>query len=181
MIRLTSREKLLGFTLAIFVAVWSLFAFAVNPVIDRIKTLNRLIPEKQKELQQLYSGSKKYIFLRDSLSRLHTKVASQQNDFELLSFLETLVRNCNLEKKIATMKQQVVPLDSHYSETIVEVKFQNLTLNQLVDFLQKVESSETLVKTKTLYIKKSTPDTDLLDSAVEIHSARLTQGQVARL
>ena len=61
------------------------------------------------------------------------------------------------------------------SETIVEVKLENLTLKQLVDFLRKVESSEVLAKTKSLYIKKNLTNTDLLDSVVEIHNPRLAQ------
>jgi len=181
MIHLTPREKLLSLALAVFVAFWSLFAFAVNPAIDRIKTLNRLIPEKQNELRKLSARSKEYVFLSDSLSQLRAKVASQQNGFELLPFLETVVRKSGLEKKVAAMKQQVVPLDPQHYETIVEVRLQNLALSQLIDFLCKAESSQVLVKTKTLHIKRSATNADMLDSTVEIHSARLTQGQVARI
>jgi hypothetical protein len=181
MIRLTRREKLLAFALAVFTAVWLLFAFVVNPAVDRIETLNRLIPEKQNELRKLIAGSKEYIFLRDTLNQLHTKVASQQNSFELLSFLEALVQKSGLEKKVAAMEQQVVLLEPPYYETIVEVKLRNLTLGQLVDFLCKAESSQVLVKTKTLHITRNLTNPDLLDSTVEIHSAKLTQGRVARL
>ena len=181
MIRLTPREKLLAATLSILVAFWSLFAFAVNPAIDRIKTLNRLIPEKQNELRKLSARSKEYIFLRDTLNQLHTKVASQQNSFELLSFLEALVQKSGLEKKVVTMEQQIVPLEPRYYETIVEVRFRNLTISQLVDFLCKAESSEVLVKTKILHITRNLTNPNLLDSTVEIHSAKLSQGQVARM
>jgi general secretion pathway protein M len=181
MMRLTPREKLLALALAVFVAVWALFAFAVNPAVGRIEMLSRLIPEKQNELRKLTAMSKEYILLRESLDRLRAKVASQQNGFELLPFLETLVRESGLEKKVAAMKQQVVPLDSSYYETIVEVKLQNLTLSQLVDFLCKAESSPVLVKTKTLHIRRNVTNPDLLDSVVEIHSAKLTQSQVARM
>jgi len=179
--QLMPREKLLALALAVFVAVWSLLAFAVNPAIDRIQTLNRLIPEKQNELGKLSAKSKEYVFLRDALDLLRTKVASQQNGFELLPFLETLVRESGLEKKVVAMKQQVVPLDPQYYETIVEVRLQNLTLSQLLDFLCKAESSEVLVKTKTLHATRNLINPDHLDSTVEIHSAKLASGQVARM
>jgi len=179
--QLTPREKLLALALAVFVAVWSLFAFAVSPAVDRVETLGRLIPEKQDELRKLSAGSKEYVFLHDSLDLLRTKVASQQNGFELLPFLETLVRESGLEKKVAAMKQQIVPLDPQYYETIVEVRLQNLTLSQLLDFLCKAESSEVLVKTKTLHVTSNLTNPDHLDSTVEIHSAKLASGQVARI
>ena len=180
MIRLTRKEKFLAVALATFVALWSLFSFAVEPARERIETLNRLIPERQNELEKLCATSKEYVFLRDGLGQLRTKVASQQDNFELLPFLEGLVRQSGLEKKVASIKQNVLPLEPEYYQTIVEVRFQNLTLSQLVDFLCKVESSQLLVKTKTLHIKKSPTNAELLDPVVEIHNARLSRGQVAR-
>jgi type II secretory pathway component PulM len=181
MIRVTRREKLLAVGLVVFVAAWSLFSFAIKPALDRIETLNRLIPEKQSELQKVQMRSKEYIFLRDSFKQLQTRIASQPGSFELLPFLETLVRESGLEKKVASMKQQILPLEPAYSETVVEVKFENLTLQQLVDFLCKVESSQVLARAKSLYIKKNVTNGALLDSVVEIHNAKLTQGQIARI
>jgi type II secretory pathway component PulM len=179
--QITRREKLLAVALGIFVSVWSLFAFAVNPARDRIETLNRLIPEKQNELRKLQAKSSEYIFLQDSISRLRTKIADQQNSFQLLPFLETLIRQSGLEKKVVSMKQQVMLLDKEYSQTIVEVRLQNLTLSQLIDLLRKVESSDVLAKTKMLSIKRSAIDTGLLDSAFEVYSAQLSHPEVALL
>ena len=175
MISLTRREKLLALALAIFVGSLVLFTFAVKPAIERSETLRRVISEKRDELQKLRAGSSEYIFLRDSLDNLRTKVASQEKGFELLAFLESLIREHGLAKKVATMKQQVLQLGPSHSETIVEVRLENLTLKQLVDFLRKVESSEVLARIKSLYIKKNLTNTDLLDSVVEIHNPRLTQ------
>jgi len=175
MIRLTRREKLLAIALAILAGGLVLFTFAVKPAIERTETLRRVIFEKEDELQKLRAGSNEYIFLRDSLDNLRTKVASQEKGFELLPFLESLIREHGLAKKVATMKQQVLQLGPSHSETIVEVRLENLTLKQLVDFLRKVESSEVLARIKSLYIKKNLTNTDLLDSVVEIHNPRLTQ------
>jgi len=175
MIRLTRREKLLAIALAILAGGLVLFTFAVKPAIERTETLRRVISEKQDELQKLRAGSSEYIFLRDSLDNLRTKVASQEKGFELLPFLESLIREHGLAKKVATMKQQVLQLGPSHSETIVEVRLENLTLKQLVDFLRKVESSEVLARIKSLYIKKNLANTDLLDLVVEIHNPRLIQ------
>ena len=179
MIRLTQREKLLAATLATFIVAWSLFTIAVKPAIARIETLKRVIPQEQNELEKLRARSKEYIFLRDSLAELRAKADSQQQTFELLPFLESLVGECGLEKNAALGKQQGLPLDSNYYETIVEIKLENLTLRQLVDFLWKVESAEVLAKVKSLYIKRNPTNKDLLDSVVEIHNAKLTQRQIA--
>jgi hypothetical protein len=174
MIRLTRREKLLAIALAIFVGGLVLFTFAVKRAIERTETLNRVISEKQDELHKLHAGSSEYIFLRNGLDNLRTKVASQEKGFELLPFLESLIREHSLAKKVATMKQQVLQLGPSHSETIVEVRLENLTLKQLVDFLRKVESSQVLARTKSLYIKKNLTNPETLDSVVEIHNPKLT-------
>jgi uncharacterized coiled-coil protein SlyX len=175
MIRLTRREKLLAGGLVIFIAAWLLFTAGVKPALARIETLNRVIFQKQQELEKLRARSKEYILIRDGLDNLRTKVASQQKTFELLPFLESLIEECGLAKNVATMKQQVLEIDSNYSETIVEVRLEKLSLRHLVDFLGKVESSEVLARTKSLYIKRNATNKDLLDSVVEIHNAKLTK------
>ncbi|MCK5472431.1 MAG: type II secretion system protein M [Planctomycetes bacterium] len=173
--RLTQREKLFTVASIIFIAVWGLFAFAVSPAIERTETLRRVIPEKQSELETFRTKASEYIALRDGLDTLHTKIASQEKIFELLPFLESLIRECGLAKNVATMKQQVSQLESNHCETIVEIELQNLTLSQLVNFLWQVESSKVLARTKNLYIKKNLANTDLLDSLIEVHNLKLAR------
>ncbi len=175
MISLTRREKLLALVLAIFAVGCLLFAFAIKPAMARTKTLHRVISEKQEELAELRARSNEYISLRDSLDNVRAKVASQDKGFELLPFTESLIREHGLEKKVATMKQQVLDLSQSHSETIVEVKLEILTLKQLVDFLRKVESSQALLRIKSLYIKKNLTNAEMLDSVVEIHNPKLIQ------
>ena len=108
--RLTQREKLLAVILAVIAAAWGLFAFAVRPAIERVGTLTRVIPERQSELEAFRAEAGEYIALRDGLDTLHTKIASQEKTLELLPFLESLIRECDLARKVATMQQRVSQL-----------------------------------------------------------------------
>ena len=175
MIRLTRREKILAGGLVVFAAAWSVFAVGVRPALARVETLNRVIFQKQQELEKVRAKTKEYIFLRDSLDNLRTKIASQQRTFELLPFLESLIEECGLSKKVSSMNQHVLEIDSDYSETIVEIRLENLSLGNLVDFLCRVESSHALARTKSLYIRKDATNKDLLDSVIEIRNAKLSQ------
>ena len=175
MINLTRREKLLAVALAFFTGTLILFAFVIKPAVERTKTLRRVISEKQNELLKVQARSSEYIFLRDNLDTLLEKAASQGRELELLPVLESLIREYGLEKNVATMKQQVLPISPSHSETIVEVQFESLTLRQLVDFLRMVESSKVLARIKSLYIKKNLTNANLLDSVVEIHNPQLIQ------
>jgi len=175
MIRLTRREKVLAAALAAVAVAWSFFALVVKPAQDRIETLGRVIPQKQEELRKLRAAAEEYIYLRDSLRDLRAKVASQGETFELLPFLESLISRSDLEKNAATIKPRVLPLGPEYSQTIVEIDIEGLTLDRLVEFLRKVESADAPAGIRSLNIKKSRTNKELLDSVIEIQNARLAR------
>ncbi len=179
MIRLARREKLLVGGLVIFIASWSLFTVAVKPALTRLETLGRVIPENQQELEKVRAISEKYLLLSSRLDNLHSNIASQKEAIELLPFLESLIEECGLTKNLDTMKRDVLQIDSNYSETIVEVRLESLSLGKLVDFLYKVESSQVRARTKSIYIKRNMANKNLLDSVVEIHSAKLSRNEFA--
>jgi hypothetical protein len=175
------RERLLVIAVVVSAVLWMLFKLAVKPALARIETLNRVIPEKQRELIELRAKSKEYISRRDSLNDLRKRVASQDQVLELLPFLESLVRQGGLSENTVAMGQNVLPLGQDYQEAIVEIRLQNVTLKELVNFLSKIEgSSLVLAKTRSLYITRNPTDADLLDSVIEIHSPKLAQSPATR-
>jgi type II secretory pathway component PulM len=179
--RLMRRERLLVIAAAVFAVFWMLFRLGVKPALARIETLNRVIPEKQRELIELRTKSKEYICRYDSLNHLREQVASQDQVLELLPFLESLTQECGLKKNTTVMDQNVLQLDQDYQETIVEIRLQSVTLKQLVDFLSKIEgSSRVLAKTRSLYITGNPTNADLLDSVIGIHSPRLARSPATR-
>jgi hypothetical protein len=173
--RLSRREYWLAAGLVAFIAAWAFYAIGVGPALERIETLNRVIPEMQNDLEKLRTKAGEYTTLNDSIEDLRTKIASQEETFELLPYAESLVQECGLTKNLVTMKQQTSQLETNYHETVVEIEMENLTLRQIFDFLQKIQSSKVLARTKTLYIKKNLKDADLLDSVIEIRNLKLTQ------
>lgn len=180
MMRLTRRERLLAIASATVTIVWTLYAFAIKPATVRVQTLERVLPEKQRELEQLRASSEEYIQLRQTLADVHSRMASVSPGFELPAFLESLLGRHKLSESLVLMKPRMLQIDRDYSETIVEMKLENVRLSVLVEFLSEVESSDVLARTKTLHIQKHATDDGLLDSTVEIHSAKPVQAQIAR-
>ena len=173
--QLTRREHWLAAGLGAFVVIWATYAFGVSPVRERIETLNRVIPEKQSELELLHAKTVEFVALRDSIEGFRAKIASQEQTFELMPFVDSLVQECGLSQNVVTMKPRTSPFGSDYLETVVEIEMESLTLPQLFDFLLKLQSSKVLTTTKRLYIKKNLTDTSLLDSQIEISNLKLSQ------
>lgn len=172
MIRLTYRERCLVAGSAVLVTAWILFVFGIRPTVERIDTLNRVIPEKQKALAELRAKSAYYLELQAQLTDYKKEAALEKDDFKPLAFLESLTREANLAKKVVTMRQEVLQLDSDYCEVIVEVKLESLTLEQLVEFLLETKSSKHFLRVKSLYARKNTTDSDLLDTVIQISALK---------
>ena len=168
MMQLTHRERWLAIGLAVFITSWGLFAFGINPAIERIETLNRIIPEKQTMLEELRKKSEQYLALRTGLDGLKKETASEEKVFEPLPFLESTIKEAGLAKKTVSIKQDVLQLDSSYSEVIVEVKLEDITLKQIVEFLLKIKSSNHSLRIKSLYARKNVANPNLLDTAIQI-------------
>lgn len=173
--RLTRREKLLAGGMGVLVIAWGIFSLGISPVLDRIETLNRVIPEKQNELELVRSKADKFLTLQAGIESLRTKVASQDKSFELLPYVESLLKECGLSQNRDTMNKQELNLGTDYREIVVEVKLKNLTFPQLRDFLLKLRSSQAVTGIKRLSIQKNLTEANLLDSHLEISSLKLSQ------
>ena len=91
MIVLTKRERLLALGLTAGISVLSLYAMVIRPTYHRIQTLERIIPEKQRELHALEAKSVEYIALCKGFEDFRAKAAAQDPNFQLLPYLETLL------------------------------------------------------------------------------------------
>ena len=179
MIQLTRRERRLGIGMAAVGILLAMYGFVIQPMRDRIHTLQRIIPEKQAELKKIQAKSDEYIKLRREVEEARTRMADQDEDFQLLPYLESLIERHELTPYLVTMEPETSLSQPGYSETVVNVGLEGIRLGQLVRFLNAVETSEVLVHIGSLYIRKDARNETLLSSTVQIRSPRLTQNAVA--
>ena len=172
MVRLNKRERSLAVGMVLTVAVWLVYVGAVAPVRERIRNLQRIIPEKQDELRTLQTRSAAYVAKRDAFESLRTRVAAQDPNFQLPSYLEKLVESQGLAKHVATMTPNTLQLQADYAETIVGIELEAVSLRQIVDLLAVTEASEVVAAVGTLHIYRSTDAPNLLNATVEIRSPR---------
>ena len=179
MIALTKRERLLAIALAAGIGVCSLYAVVIRPTYHRIHTLERIIPEKQSELHALEARSVEYVALSKRFENFRTKAAAQDPNFQLPSYLETLLEKHGLTKNVVTMAPENLQLQGDYAETVVRIELDGIPLKQLLGFLKEIETSEVCTQIGSLHIRKNPTDDALLDSTVEIHGPRPGQNPVA--
>jgi type II secretory pathway component PulM len=174
MIQITKRERQLSLGLTAAVAVWALYALAIQPAGERIRTLQRIIPEKQAELRDLQAKSAQYAALQNQFVTLRTKLGPQQADFQVPQFLESVLERHKLTQHVVTMTPDTVQPRPDFSEVVVTIELHEVSLAQLVDFLSDVETPEAVVRIGTLHIRKNPANAALLDSTVAVSNPRLS-------
>ncbi len=149
------------------------FAFAIKPAVERTNILMRVVPEKQCALEQLKVKSRQYLALRSRLDGLDR----QEGQSDPLTELDKITAQSGTSGNVAYMKKQSLPVDSKYNQTVAELRFENISLDQLVDFLLQARVSATPLHVQSLYIEKSRTNADLLNCTLQIST--LTANQAA--
>ena len=77
------------------------------------------------------------------------------------------------------MEPDTLPAQRGYSETIVKVGFEGITLRQLVAFLEAVETSGVIAQIGSLHIRKDAKNETRLISILHIHSPQIGRDAIA--
>lgn len=162
--RLSRREKVFLAGGAVFFAILLLYGLSLtySYLIERVDIKERLIQQKEKDLKEIVAIKDDYIQLRNRVSDIDAKISGRK-EFSLPSFLEGLANSKNIRTNIAYMKPQTLPLSEEYRESIVEVKIDNIMLNQAIEVISAIENSPNLIRIKRLHMKTRFSDPTHMD------------------
>lgn len=170
---LTRREK--GLAAAGLAALLLALGYhaAVRPTLGRLKTLRRVLPEKEQALSRLRAMSAECLALRDQIEHGRRKIAVQGKNFRILSFLEHAAKASGLP--VVQMKPATSAVGSQYVETRVEVRAERTSIERTMRFLGKVQSARALVSVRELHLKRSSGSA-ALDVVILVTSLALAEG-----
>ncbi|MBI3621915.1 MAG: type II secretion system protein M [Nitrospirae bacterium] len=173
--RLSWREQLVLGWGAVIVAGLLVYMLGIDPLLQQMAMLDRLIPQKQKELEQLARLQEEYGRLRGEVDRA---VGSQAADFSLSTFVEKTVLEKVGKPHLAGIKPQPESSFERYQELAVEVRLEQVTLGQITAFLSGLEQPTERLRTKRLEIKSRFNEPDLLDAAITVAVYQMKEGQM---
>ena len=169
--KLSRRERIFS-TLGAFVLVL-LFGYfwGVSPLLENLKTVDRLILQKERELEEMVKLKKEYDTLKGKLRGIEQKLNQQNKEFSLLSFLEGTANTVQIRKNIASMRPQpIATQEKNFQEDSVEVRVENVSLPQIVDFLTAIESSSIYLRVKQVRLKTRYSDPNFMDATFLVSS-----------
>ena len=171
--KLTKREKQTIAAGAVFLGLIVAFQVFVRPAIGRVRTLRRVVSDKQQLLAELRAKSEQYKNVSRELEKIRLEMARQPEERKILSFVERIQKDSGLMQKVVYMKPSTMTVKDVYEQITIEIRLQNITLDQLIRFLLKIESSELTIGIRTLEIKRGLRDSGLLDTTIQLVSLSL--------
>lgn len=165
---LRPREKQVEIIAFACIAMLMAFQVFMRPALNRKNDLKRVVPEKKAILTELQSKSSDYNSLKQKLEKIRSKIENQQNDKKILSSIEQMQKDCGLTTNVANITPSTMKINEEYEKTSVEIKYDKVTLAQITQLLQKVESSDLLIGIKSMEIKRGLQNPALLDIVIQL-------------
>lgn len=166
--KLDKREKLtvaLGISFLFFFVV---LQFGVSPYLNARKKLENSISKKQQELVDLEALQQEYRGFKKQTGGIKEQLKEREANFSLFSFLDKQAAGAGIKELISYMKPSTVEGDEDLQESIVEMKLQQISLEQLVAFLKLIESPQKIVSVKRISIQESGKEKGLLEVIMQI-------------
>lgn len=176
MMQLNQREKFLvgigGLSLLLFLVV----QFIVFPLMDKRAKLTKAVAQREKEIVEMRSMQERYRELSKQSGSLTSLLVKRDAGFSLFSFLEKNAADSQVKERIVYMKPSESPKNELFKQSLVEMKLQGISLKQLVDFLEKTESTENLVGIDRITIQENTKEAATLDVTLKMVSVDQVAG-----
>lgn len=165
---LSLRERVILITGAFIIVGIILFQFVISPYLAAKSRLLRSIQTKERELVEIKLLKQEYSELRIEEGGIKANLAKRAKGFTLFTFIDQQAENAKVKPQITYMKPSVIEAEGDLDESIVELKLQEVTLEQLVKFLQLTESEKNVVSIKRLSIQTSAKKQGYIDVILQI-------------
>ncbi len=143
-----------------------LYAFVWSPLTADLSRKRDLIPRKERDLVDMRT-------MRDQYGELQKRLQQAQADAvrrgPLLTEIENVTKRANLSSKIVSLKPQAGAQTDTFKESIVEIKLENITLYDVVNYVYLLEKDT--LRIKKLYFKPRYDNPKLLNSTILVSSA----------
>ena len=169
--QLHPREKLIlaagvaGLAIALFL-YWGLF-----PLLDRRERSERQALAREKELREMITYQDEFAQLQQEKRRTAAMLTKRPGDFSLFSFLDQLAGTTGIKQNIVYMKpSNVQDTENRFNLSRVEIKLEEVTLDQVSRFLYRIETSPHLIKVPRLSIKQTKQESGFLEAVLQVET-----------
>ena len=169
--KLNRREKYIIYAAGCLLALLMIIHLVIAPFFENRKQLQRTLQSKKVELEEMQRLQAEYQLLKGKLQQSEARYGEREKGFTLFSFLDRLAGQTGIKDRISYMKpSKVLQKNSAYILSRVEMKLDNITLQQLTAYLYGVETSKNMVLVNKLSISKKDKKQGLIDVILQVET-----------
>lgn len=166
--KLAGREKAIITVAGVAIVLVLFFQFGLSPALERLKTLDRLVAQKEREVQEMKALREAYLTQQAVMEEVNHSLSRRGKDFAIFSFLEDLAIKSGVKSNIMYMKPALSTTGELYRESSVEMKLEGIALQQLIQYLYQIEHAPQLLRVRRLLIKPRFANPDTLDITFQV-------------
>ncbi len=148
------------------VAVILLYMFVLSPFLGDLSRKRDLIPKKERDLTEIKKLRDEYREIQKQLQAAQDAAAKRG---PLLTEIENITKRTNLSSKIVSLKPQPGTKTEGFTESVVEVKLDNVTLYDVVNYVYQLEQAT--LRVRKLAFKPRFDNPKLLNATILVSSA----------
>lgn len=170
-LRMSSRERMLVSAAVIGLAVAAIYSLIIDPLTTGEQSIARSMKRKEQDLKSLAQLRYDYLDVSQKLTAGETMLAKTSKDFSLFTFLEATISQVT-PGKISSMNRSNKTAGDQYEEELVEFKLTQVTLDNIVDMLHRIEKGDSALRVTRLLIKERTGATHDFDVTATVSLVR---------
>lgn len=169
--KLNRRERAAVLVGVGFLCLFIVVRFVVFPFMDRKDRLRRNLVVNTRNLEEIRSLKAEYETLVKAGEQAEKRFNQRRKSFTLLSFLVQLAGEVGIKDKMASMKPTLTQQkDSPYKISQVEMKLKGLSLEQITQYLYRIETSKNMVTIKRISLTKSDDKEGILNVTLQVET-----------
>lgn len=170
-IRLTKRDKNILLVVSLGVCLLLVLQLGILPFLEMKGRLQKGVEAKRLAIPEMLQLEAAYQTTHQVGADVASRLAAQPKGFSLFPFLEAKSSEAGVAAKIKYMKPMTAAATgTEFAETLVEMKLEGVSLEQLLDFLGKIEVPEQLISIKRISIQQDGKADAMLDVVVQVAS-----------
>jgi len=173
--KLGGREKLMIIVGGVAVALLLFYRFGLSPTLERLRTLDRLVAIKERDLHQMKTLRETYLAQKRLMEEVNRSLAQRGQDFAIFSFLEELANKTGIKNNIKSMNPALSTPGELFRESSVEMRLEGIALQQLTRYLFDIERAPQLLRVRRMHIKPRPADPDMLDVTFQVSTFYLQE------
>ena len=170
-LNLNRRERVVITGALVFIVLFFLSQFVVVPVVEKRDELQNKLLVKQDMLQQIRALRTEYISLEKKATASQQQFTRRTPGFTLFSFMDKTAGDIGIKQNITYMKpSSTIDETTHLKLSSVELKLQDISLEDLTAYLYRVETSANMIRVKRLSITKEGIDQGLITVVMQVET-----------